>query len=85
MWSQEKYQREKEKLKQEWEQAQKEVEEEERRYHEEVIFFLFTDLVFSVSQCMVRIFTTIQNITDTTDTIVKFECIYFIFYLNLFT
>uniref|UniRef100_A0A9J7Z595 LIM and calponin homology domains 1b n=1 Tax=Cyprinus carpio carpio TaxID=630221 RepID=A0A9J7Z595_CYPCA len=46
----EKYQREKEKLKQEWEQAQKEVEEEERRYHEEVIFFLFTDLVFSVSQ-----------------------------------
>uniref|UniRef100_A0A9J8AAK5 LIM and calponin homology domains 1b n=1 Tax=Cyprinus carpio carpio TaxID=630221 RepID=A0A9J8AAK5_CYPCA len=66
---QEKYQREKEKLKQEWEQAQKEVEEEERRYHEEVIFFLFTDLVFSVSQCMVRIFTTIQNITDTTDTI----------------
>lgn len=31
-----KYQHEQQRLKQEWERAQKEVEEDERRYHEEV-------------------------------------------------
>jgi len=59
-------------LKQEWEQAQKEVEEEERRYHEEVKF-----LSLHVSQFahlpltdIITIFTTIQNVTDSTDAIV---------------
>lgn len=35
-WKQEKYRREQEKLKEEWEKAQREVAEEERKYHEEV-------------------------------------------------
>lgn len=50
LFEQEKYHREQQRLKQEWERAQKEVEEEERRHHEEVcsalLQYLQTFLIF---------------------------------------